>query len=47
MWNEVSEIISAVLSNDAWMMNSALKTSGAWVVGALVTVIGGIFFLQT
>lgn len=42
---EISEIFSAVLSNDAWMISESLKTNAAWVVGAFATLLGGAFFL--
>ncbi|MCL6285084.1 TRAP transporter small permease subunit [Ruegeria sp. 2012CJ41-6] len=43
--SDISEIFSAVLSNDAWMISEALKTDAAWVVGAFATLLGGAFFL--
>lgn len=43
--SEISEIFSAVLSNDAWMISESLKTEAAWVVGAFATLLGGMFFL--
>jgi len=43
--SEISDIFSAVLSNDAWMISESLKTDAAWVVGAAATLLGGIFFL--
>ncbi|MEX0351588.1 MAG: TRAP transporter small permease [Paracoccaceae bacterium] len=43
--SDISEIFSAVLSNDAWMISEALKTNAAWVVGAFATFLGGAFFL--
>lgn len=43
--NEISEILSAVLSNDAWMISESLKTNAAWVLGAFATLLGGGFFL--
>ncbi|GLQ36014.1 hypothetical protein GCM10007939_22980 [Amylibacter marinus] len=39
--NEIAEIFSAVLSNDAWMISESLKTNAAWVVGAFATLFGG------
>ena len=45
LFNELLEIIRAVLSNDAWMISAALKTNGAWVLGAAVTLAGGGIFL--
>ncbi len=43
--SEISEIFSALLSNDAWMISESLKTDGAWVVGAFATISGGLLFL--
>lgn len=43
--NDMLEIIKAFASNDAWMMSEALGTDAAWVLGALVTLFGGLFFL--
>ena len=40
----MGEIISALFGNDAWMLGDALKQnqSATWVLGLLVTVIGGL-----
>ncbi|MDC0738965.1 TRAP transporter small permease subunit [Cognatishimia sp. SS12] len=43
--NDMREIISAFVSNDAWMMSEALGTDAAWVMGALVTVLGAALVL--
>ena len=43
--NDIAEIFSAVLSNDAWMISEALKTDAAWVLGAVATLLGGAFFV--
>lgn len=43
--SDIAEIFSAVLSNDAWMINEALKTEAAWVLGGVVTLLGGALFL--
>ena len=45
MLSEIAEILSAVLSNDAWMISESLKTNAAWVVGAFATLLGGALFL--
>jgi len=45
MFNELWEIIRAILSNDAWMMSKALRTNGAWLLGALVTFAGAFVIL--
>lgn len=39
---EVLAIFSAVASNDAWEISELLSGPGAWVVGAMVTVLGGL-----
>ncbi|XDA99263.1 TRAP transporter small permease subunit [Sulfitobacter sp. LCG007] len=43
--SEIAEIIRAVLSNDAWMISEALKTDAVWVLGAIVTLLGGTLLL--
>ena len=43
--NDMLEIISAVFANDAWMMSEAFQGPAAWVLGALITILGGLFFL--
>ena len=43
--SDIAEIFSAVLSNDAWMINEALKTEAAWVLGGVITLLGGALFL--
>lgn len=43
--SEIAEILTAVLQNDAWMISESLKTTGAWVLGAFVTILGGVAFL--
>lgn len=43
--NEISAIIGAAFANDAWMLSEALRGNGAWVLGALMTLLGGGFFL--
>ncbi len=45
MIGNIGEIISALFANDAWMLSEALRGPGAWVLGALVTLLGGLFFL--
>ncbi len=42
IWTEAGQIISATLSNDAWEMSQAFRTEGAWIIGTLVTLIGGL-----
>jgi TRAP-type C4-dicarboxylate transport system permease small subunit len=43
---EISAIFRAVIEDDAYMIKEALGGNGAWVLGALVTVLGAIFLLQ-
>jgi len=45
VFSEISEIFSAVLANDAWMISESLNGPGAWVVGAFATILGGLLFL--
>jgi len=44
--NDMLEIVSATFANDAWMMSEAFQGPAAWVMGALVTLLGGYFFLM-
>lgn len=39
---ETSEILAAFGSQDSFEISSALKSNGAWVVGTLITLLGGI-----
>ena len=32
-FSDVSALFSAILSNDAWMISEALKTSSVWITG--------------
>lgn len=43
--SDTTELIGAVLSNDAWMISEALKNQTAWVLGAVATLAGGGLFL--
>lgn len=43
--NDMLGIISAFASNDAFMMSDAFQGPAAWVMGALFTILGGLFFL--
>ncbi|MFY0596773.1 MAG: TRAP transporter small permease subunit [Cognatishimia sp.] len=43
--NDMLEIVSATFANDAWMMSEAFEGPAAWVMGALITLLGGMFFL--
>ncbi len=39
---DVGEIISAVASNDAWMIRESLQSNAAWYLGAVVALVGGL-----
>lgn len=41
LFAESGEIISAVFSNDAWMISQAMRGDGVWLLGFFVTLIGG------
>ena len=43
---ELSAILSALASDDAWEIKESLGGQGAWVFGLLVTVLGGLLVLQ-
>lgn len=38
------EVIAAFFSNDWWTIRQALRSDGAWAVGLLATVLGGLIF---
>ena len=40
LFTGLSEVFSAVLSNDAWMMNEALSAPAGYLAGALIMVVG-------
>ena len=42
MFSEFLEIFSALLGQDAFMIRTALRTEGAWLFGAFVTIAGGL-----
>lgn len=42
---EAGEVISALLSNDAFEMSAAFSTQGAWLVGLAVTLTGAVIVL--
>lgn len=45
MWSEAVEIISALAAGDSWQITQALRTNGAWLVGTVGTVVGGLALL--
>ena len=42
---ESGEIFAALLSNDAWAISEALRTSGAWLIGFFITLGGAALVL--
>lgn len=42
MFSEFLEIFSALLGQDSFMIRTALRTEGAWLFGAFVTILGGL-----
>jgi TRAP-type C4-dicarboxylate transport system permease small subunit len=42
MFSEFLEIFSALLGQDSFMIRTALRTEGAWLFGAFVTIVGGL-----
>lgn len=46
IWAEAGQIVSTTLSNDAWEMSKAFRTPGAWIIGPLVTLIGGLAIME-
>lgn len=45
LFGDISNLFSAILENDAWMISEALKTQSVWIIGAIATLLGGGFFL--
>ena len=45
LFSDLSELFSAILSNDAWMISEALKADSVWIVGAIATLLGAVFFV--
>ncbi|MEM8869229.1 MAG: TRAP transporter small permease subunit [Pseudomonadota bacterium] len=42
IWSEAVEIITALGSNDAWMISQAMRASGAWLLGILTIIVGSV-----
>ena len=40
LFAEAGEIFAAILENDAWALNEALDTNGAWLMGFFATLLG-------
>ncbi len=45
MFSEFLEVFSAILGQDSFMIRTALRTDGAWLFGALVTIVGGLIVM--
>lgn len=45
MFSEFFEIFSALASQDAFTIRTALRTEGAWLFGTVLTVIGGLIVM--
>lgn len=43
--SDTTDLINALLSNDAWMISEALKTETVWILGAIATLLAGLFIL--
>ena len=39
---DISEIFSAALANDSWMLSEALRRDDAWVLGFVATLLGAL-----
>lgn len=42
MWGDLASIFTALASQDAFMVRTALRTDAAWVFGTLVALLGGL-----
>ncbi|MEM7615622.1 MAG: TRAP transporter small permease subunit, partial [Pseudomonadota bacterium] len=42
IWTEAVEIITALASNDAFMISQAMRAGGAWVLGILAVSLGAV-----
>lgn len=45
LFSEAIQIVSAIFTFDSWEMLNALKTSGAWLFGTVLTALGGLAML--
>lgn len=45
LWSDVMGILSAAASGDAWAISKALGGKGVWIIGTLVTVLGGLIVM--
>lgn len=45
MFSEFQSVLSALASQDAFMIRTAFRTDGAWFFGALLTLLGGLLVM--
>ncbi|WP_373635117.1 TRAP transporter small permease [Yoonia sp. SS1-5] len=45
MFSDIGAILSAFASQDSFEIRNALRSEAAWIVGAIATILGGLFFL--
>jgi TRAP-type transport system small permease protein len=45
MWGDLASIFTALMSQDAFSIRTALRTDAAWLFGAIATAIGGMVVL--
>ncbi|MCV0425384.1 MAG: TRAP transporter small permease subunit [Roseibium sp.] len=46
LWADIGAIFSAILSNDSFEIQSALRSNAAWVVGTVAAALGGFAVLM-
>ncbi len=42
IWSDAYDILVAATSGDSWAISKSLSGNGVWIIGALVTLIGGM-----
>lgn len=42
VWSEAAAIIPALIGGDWWEISQSLRTNGAWLLGTVVTLLGGV-----
>ena len=45
MWSEAMAVVAALQTNDSWEISQAMRRPGAWLVGFVVTLGGGLIVL--
>jgi TRAP-type C4-dicarboxylate transport system permease small subunit len=43
LWSDAFGIVSAAMSGDSWTISKSLSTDGVWIIGIIVTIVGGLF----